>query len=209
MKARPGLLASTLEAALSACPALQSGVMQAAVDDCLRRPSPGAALSPRSMQTFVQSILSLKRRSSESLCHAFVVVLVRFVADTECSRAKGKCSARDVPGYTFLLSNARKTQRVSAATFAFSSHVMTRTSRMKQKHGIFPLVINGVCFSTHVRFSANPSGAYANCVGLEASIGTADAPGDVGLSHQVKYAESEWVPGVFAQNFGGSIANSN
>ncbi|CAM9382743.1 unnamed protein product [Scytosiphon promiscuus] len=78
-------LISALQGALDACPALPSLALAASVEDCLRKPSPGAAAwSLRATRMFVGGVLSLVSRSPRSLCLAVVSVLVRFVAQRRC-----------------------------------------------------------------------------------------------------------------------------
>lgn len=64
--------------------------LETSIQDCLRRPSPGAAAwSLGAARMFVGGVLSLVSRSprSFSLCQAVVSVLVRFVAETGCGLA--------------------------------------------------------------------------------------------------------------------------
>eukprot|EP00752_Nemacystus_decipiens_P010613 g9451.t1 len=83
-------LVSALHDVLDACPAMPGVALEASIEDCLRRPSPGAAAwSLGAVRTFVGGVLSLVSRSprSSSLCQAVVSVLVRFVAEQGCGLA--------------------------------------------------------------------------------------------------------------------------
>ena len=88
---RPFLaLVSGLQDVLDACPAMPALALETSIQDCLRRPSPGAAAwSLGAARVFVGGVLSLVSRSprSLSLCQAVVSVLVRFVAEKGCGLA--------------------------------------------------------------------------------------------------------------------------
>lgn len=78
-------LVSGLQSALDACPAMPGVALGASIEDCLRRPSPGAASwSLGTTRMFVGGALSLVSRSPRSLCQAVVTVLVRFIAERGC-----------------------------------------------------------------------------------------------------------------------------
>lgn len=75
---------------------MPGAALESSIEDCLRRPSPGAAAwSLGAARMFVGGVLSLVSRSSRSLslCQAVVSVLVRFVAEKGCGLA-GKSSIR-------------------------------------------------------------------------------------------------------------------
>lgn len=95
-------LVSALQDLLEACPAMPGVALETSIEDCLRRPSPGAASwSLGAARLFVGGVLSLVSRSrsprSVSLCQAVVSVLVHFVAEKGCglagesSRPRGLC----------------------------------------------------------------------------------------------------------------------
>ncbi|CAM9944214.1 unnamed protein product [Ectocarpus sp. 6 AP-2014] len=78
-------LVSGLQGALDACPAMPTLTLETSIEDCLRRPSPGAAVwAFGSTRMFVSGVLSLVSSSPRSLCQAVVSVLVRFVAGDGC-----------------------------------------------------------------------------------------------------------------------------
>ena len=84
------LLVSSLQSVLDACPAMPGAALETSIEDCLRRPSPGAAAwSLGAARMFVGGVLSLVSRSprSLSLCQAVVSVLVRFLAEKGCGLA--------------------------------------------------------------------------------------------------------------------------
>lgn len=86
-------LVSGLQGALDACPAMPTLTLETSIEDCLRRPSPGAAAwAFGSTRMFVSGVLSLVSSSPRSLCQAVVSVLVRFVAGDGCDTL-GKCTA--------------------------------------------------------------------------------------------------------------------
>lgn len=86
-------LVSGLQGALDACPAMPTFTLETSIEDCLRRPSPGAAAwTLGSTRMFVSGVLSLVSSSPRSLCQAVVSVLVRFVAGDGCDTL-GKCTA--------------------------------------------------------------------------------------------------------------------
>lgn len=85
-------LVSGLQGALDACPAMPTLTLETSIEDCLRRPSPGAAAwAFGGTRMFVSGVLSLVSSSARSLCQAVVSVLVRFVADDGCDTL-GKCT---------------------------------------------------------------------------------------------------------------------
>ncbi|CAM9856276.1 unnamed protein product [Ectocarpus fasciculatus] len=78
-------LVSGLQGALDACPAMPTLTLETSIENCLRRPSPGAAAwAFGGTRMFVSGVLSLVSSSPRSLCQAVVSVLVRFVADDGC-----------------------------------------------------------------------------------------------------------------------------
>lgn len=83
------MLVSGLQEALDNCPAMPGATLEVSIEDCLRRPLPGATWSVRTIPMFVHGVLSLVTRSPRSLCQAVVPLLVRLVAETEC-QAEGE-----------------------------------------------------------------------------------------------------------------------
>ncbi|CAM9495499.1 unnamed protein product, partial [Ectocarpus sp. 8 AP-2014] len=78
-------LVSGLQGALDACPAMPTLTLETSIEDCLRRPSPGAAAwAFGSTRMFISGVLSLVSSSPRSLCQAVVSVLARFVAGDGC-----------------------------------------------------------------------------------------------------------------------------
>lgn len=83
-------LVSGVQNVLDACPAMPGVTLETSIQDCLRRPSPGAAAwSLGAARMFVGGVLSLVSRSprSLSLCQVVVSVLVCFVAEKRCGLA--------------------------------------------------------------------------------------------------------------------------
>lgn len=90
-------LVSGLQEALDGCPAMPGATLEASIEDCLRRPLPGATWSLRTIPMFVHGVLSLVTQSPRSLCQTVVPLLVRFVAETEC-QVDGEF---EIPGSAF------------------------------------------------------------------------------------------------------------
>lgn len=63
---------------------MPAAAMERSVEDCLRRPSPGATWSLGALSMFVQGVLSLVAQFPRALSPSVVPLLVRFVSETSC-----------------------------------------------------------------------------------------------------------------------------